>query len=148
MPLPEDKTHLPVRSGAPRSSRAIWIVTVGIVFLIGLSVGLAQRLATLHPDDDSWLGTARDGWASMYVTMTGDVDRSKIEYFVYHPDVDRQVVTEYAIANPRIGDVKETLYDSASVIVIERENRSVLSQIESQPWAQFAIRGELMFFCH
>jgi len=147
-PLDDSHTESAARVERPRSNRAVWIVTVFIVFLVGLGVGVAQRLATLPADDESWLGTVRDGWSTMYQTMSGDADRGKIEYFVYHPDVERSVLEKYASDHPQIEDVVDTLYDSASVVVVARENRSVLQEVESQPWAQFAIRGELMFFCH
>lgn len=150
MPQPADNIRSTQGASAhPRkSSKSLWIVTVAIVFMVGLSVGFAQRLAIVPPADDSWLGTVRDGWSNMYTTMSGDANRSEIEYFVYHPDVDRDFVAKYVTGHDLIKDVVGTLYDSASVLVIDRKNRSILSEIESEPWAQFAIRGELMFFCH
>jgi len=145
----DDKTNTEGTGSTPvRSDRAVWVVTVAIVFLVGLGVGVAQRLATLPVDDESWLGTVRDGWAGMYKTMSGDAERGKVEYFVYHPDAERSVLREYASQQPRIEGIVETLYDTASVVVVARENRDVLKEVEAQPWAQFAIRGELMFFCH
>jgi len=129
-------------------STGLVVGLVAIVFLIGLGVGAAQRLATLPEDDTSWLGTGRDAWMNMYGSMGGSAALRDIEYFVYHPDVPRDHVLAYAKSEPRVADVTGTIYDSASILVVPRENRDVLSEIEGQSWVNFAIRGELMFFCH
>lgn len=141
-----DETTKP-ETDHPRG-RGLWLLAIALCFLIGLGVGVARNLATLPLDDDSWLGSARGGWASMYQTMSGDTGKGQIEYFVYHPDASRQIARSYADTEPRIEHIQNTIYDSASVFVIDKDNRSVLSEIESQEWVRFAIRGELLFFCH
>jgi len=126
----------------------LWVAVAIMLFVGGMGIGVAHRLASLPADDDSWLGNVRDGWLNMYDNMSGEAAGAGIEYFVYHPDVSRDTVRAYADGEPGVESLLDTVYDSASVFVVAKENRTLLSQIESQPWVDFAIRGELLFFCH
>ncbi len=108
------------------------------LFLIGLLFGMTAR-------DGSHFRTV---WVESYLKMHSSLvpGTSTSGLVVIHNDFS--ALSELAMAHPAILTIKESQFSNIAYVSAEGAEESALRLLRGSPVVRFAVRNQMVFFCH
>ena len=108
------------------------------LFLVGLLFGMTAR-------DGSHFRTV---WVESYLKMHSSLvpGTSAGGLVVIHNDFS--ALSELAITHPTILTVRESQFSNIAYVSVEGAEDSALRLLRRSPFVRFAVKNQLVFFCH
>ena len=108
------------------------------LFLVGLLFGMTAR-------DGSHFRTV---WVESYLKMHSSLvpGTSAGGLVVIHNDFS--ALSELAITHPTILTVRESQFSNIAYVSVEGAEDSALRLLRKSPFVRFAVKNQLVFFCH
>ena len=108
------------------------------LFLVGLLFGMTAR-------DGSHFRTV---WVESYLKMHSSLvpGTSTGGLVVIHNDFS--ALSELAITHPTILTVRESQFSNIAYVSVEGAEDSALRLLRKSPFVRFAVKNQLVFFCH
>jgi hypothetical protein len=108
------------------------------LFLVGLLFGMTAR-------DESHFRTI---WVESYLKMHSSLvpGTNTSGLIVIHNNFS--ALSELAIAYPAILTIKESQFSNIAYVTAEGNEESALRLLRESPFVRFAVRNQMVFFCH
>ena len=109
-----------------------------VLFLFGLLFGMTARDASHF----------RTVWVESYLKMHSSLvpGTSSSGLIVVHNNFS--ALSELALAYPAILTIKESQFSNIAYVTAEGHEESALRLLRKSPFVRFAVRNQMVFFCH